>query len=205
MYTDFFINTIKNIWPMLFIFSVIVVSLRFTYLLYNKQKINLYKEFATFCFILYILLLYYIVTFQDNNYGTNNFTAFKEIFRYSITSRLFIKNVIGNILLFIPFGIFTTHYVKNKNIIPTLFLTMLTSCTIEFTQMLIGRTADIDDVILNTIGGIFGFLIYNLGKNIIKKSPGFVKSDAFLNIITILFIIIIVYLLIKIDFWRIIS
>ena len=116
MFTDIFIEIMHNIWPMLFIFTVIIVSVRIAYILYNKEKFVLYKELLMLCFIIYILLLYYIVTFQDNNYGTNNFVPFKEIFRYSVTSKLFLRNVIGNVLLFVPFGMFVTHYVKNNKI-----------------------------------------------------------------------------------------
>ena len=149
MFINIFLRAIKDIWPMLFIFTIILVSIRIVYLLTNKQKIVLYKEIITYLFIIYLLLLYYIVTFQDNNYGTNNLIPFKEIFRYPLTSRLFIRNVVGNILLFVPFGIFVAHYTKNKKIYVTLFLSLLVSSAIEFAQSCIGRTADIDDIILN--------------------------------------------------------
>lgn len=202
---DIFLKVINNVWPMLFIFTVILVSIRLTYLIYNKQKIVIYKEILTFCFILYILFLYYIVTFQDNNYGTNNFVPFKEIFRYEITSSLFLKNVVGNILLFVPLGLFVTYYVKNKNFIITLILTIFISCTIEFTQYIIGRTADIDDIILNSIGGLLGYVIYSKWNKIIEKLPKFLKNQVFLDIITIIIIIILVFILCEYEFWRYIS
>ena len=205
MFTNIFFKTIHNVWPMLFIFTIILVSIRLTYLIYNKQKIVFYKEILMFCFIIYILLLYYIVTFQDNNYGTNNFIPFKEIFRYNISSSLFLKNVIGNILLFIPFGIFVTYYVKSKKIYPTLFLSILVSISIEFAQSVIGRTADIDDIILNTVGGILGYFLYCCWYKIVKKVPGFMKNQIFLDILSLLVIFIIIYLAFKFDFWRIIS
>ena len=91
MFINIFLRAIKDIWPMLFIFTIILVSIRIVYLLTNKQKIVLYKEIITYLFIIYLLLLYYIVTFQDNNYGTNNLIPFKEIFRYPLSSRLFIR------------------------------------------------------------------------------------------------------------------
>lgn len=202
MFTNIFLNVIRDIWPMLFIFAVIIVSIRLMYLLYNKEKLVLYKEILMLCFIIYILLLYYIVTFQDNNYGTNNFVPFKEIFRYNITSSLFIKNVVGNILLFVPFGIFVTHYIKNKKIYPTIFLSILVSCSIEFAQMKIGRTADIDDVILNTLGGIIGYLISKSWTNVVNKLPRFMKNQIFLDILSLFIILIIIYLAFKFNFWR---
>lgn len=205
MFTSIFLEAIHGVWPMLFIFTVILVSIRLMYLFNNKEKFVFYKELLMLCFIIYILLLYYIVTFQDNNYGTNNFVPFKEIFRYSITSRLFIKNVCGNILLFVPFGIFVTHYIKNKKAYSTIFLSLLVSCSIEFAQSLIGRTADIDDVILNTIGGLFGYLLYKFGNKILDKLPKFMKNQVFLDLLCLIIILIIIYLAFKFDFWRVLS
>ncbi len=205
MFTNIFLRAVQGIWPMLFIFTVIIVSIRFTYLIYNKQKIVLYKEILMLCFIIYILLLYYIVTFQDNNYGTNNFVPFKEIFRYKITSSLFIRNVVGNVLLFVPFGLFVTHYVKNKSFLPTMLLSLLVSCAIEFAQSSIGRTADIDDVILNTFGGLFGYLLYRSGDKVVMRLPKFLKNPLFLDVLSLVAILVMVYLAFRFDFWRIIS
>lgn len=200
--SDIFLKVLKGIWPMLFIFTIILVSIRITYLIYNKQKLVLHKEILMLCFIIYILLLYYIVTFQDNNYGTNNFIPFKEIFRYPVTSSLFIRNVIGNILLFVPFGLFVTFYINNKGVFPTLVLSLLVSCSIETAQSLIGRTADIDDVILNTFGGVCGFLLCKCGNKITNKLPKFLKNQVFLDALSLIMILVIIYLVLKFDFWR---
>ena len=200
--TDFFFKALKEVWPMVFIFTIILVSIRIFYLICNKQKLVLYKEITTLFFIIYLLLLYYIVTMQDSNYGTNNFTPFKEIFRYSVTSILFIKNVIGNIFLFIPFGIFTSYYVKNKSFVPIFILSALISSSIEITQSLIGRTLDIDDVILNTLGGIIGYFIYKTSDKIIGKLPRFMRSKIFLDILSLILILCIIYLAYRFKFWR---
>ncbi len=205
MFADFFLEAIHNVWPMLFIFAVILISIRITYLIQNKEKFMFHKELLTLCFIIYILLLYYIVTFQDNNYGTNNFIPFKEIFRYDIDSKLFIKNVLGNVLLFIPFGMFVTYYVKiNKMYIPAI-LSLIVSCAIEFAQSLIGRTADIDDVILNVVGGIIGYLIFKSSGKLFDKLPSFMKSEIFLDALSLAFVFVLIYLAFKFDFWSVLS
>lgn len=205
MFTSIFMKTIHNVWPMIFIFAVILISIRITYLLCNKKQFVFYKELLMLCFIIYILLLYYIVTFQDNNYGTNNFIPFKEIFRYNVSSRLFIRNVLGNILLFVPFGLFVSHYIKNKKMYPILLISVLVSCSIEFAQTKIGRTADIDDVILNTLGGVIGYFIYKFSDKLIKKLPNFMKNQIFLDILCLAIILIIIYLSFKFNFWRLLS
>ena len=205
MLIDVFLDIFKNIWPMVFIFTIIIVSIRIVYLISNKKKIIFYKELLMLFFIIYILLLYYIVTFQDNNYGTNNLVPFKEIFRYSITSKLFIKNVIGNVLLFVPLGIFCAYYINNKKVYIIIFLSILISSSIEFAQYKIGRTLDIDDVILNTIGAVLGFFLYKLWHNITLKIPNLLKSQILLDFLSLMFIFAIIYLSFKFNFWRFLS
>ncbi len=201
MLTSIFYKVIHNVWPMVFIFSFIIITFRLMYLIYNKQRLILYKELLMFFFIIYLLLLYYVVTFQDNNYGTSNFIPFKEIFRYDIFSPLFFKNIIGNILLFIPLGIFTSYYLKAKLFVPILILSFLSSSAIEFTQNCIGRTVDIDDVILNVAGALLGYLFYYILNKFINKVPKAIKSELALNILSLSIIFIIIYMFIKFEIW----
>ena len=202
MFLDFILKALSNVWPMLFIFTVILVSLRLTYLIYNKKDIIIYKEILMLCFIFYILLLYYFVTFQDSNFGTNNFVPFKEILRYKIPSSLFFKNVIGNITLFIPLGIFISYYIGNKNFIIPFILSLIISCSIELAQGLIGRTVDIDDVLLNSTGGLVGYLIYVRGNKIVEHMPKFMRSRIFLDIMVTVILLVLIYLLVMFKVWR---
>ena len=48
MFTGIFMKTIHNVWPMIFIFAVILVSIRITYLLCNKKQFVFYKELLMF-------------------------------------------------------------------------------------------------------------------------------------------------------------
>jgi len=167
---------------MIVIVVTIIASIRIMYLINTKKNLKLYEELVSLSFIIYILSLFYLVTFQDVNYGTSNYTPFKEMFRYDIGSKLFIKNVLGNILLFVPLGFYAGYYTKSKKLIPMFILVTLSSATVEFTQLNIGRTFDIDDIILNSIGGLLGFLLYKFGEHL----PKFTKKTWFLNLITIL-------------------
>lgn len=183
-------SVINMAWPMVLISVVIVVSLRITYLLKNHQKFVLYKELLMLSFIIYILCLFQIVTFQDDvSWSTNNFIPFKEMFRYEFGSRLFIKNVIGNITLFLPFGLFTSYYLDIKKPYLICLLTLIASISIESVQMAIGRVFDIDDILLNLVGGIVGFYIFALLRKIGDSLPKFMKSEMFLNIISAIILI----------------
>lgn len=186
MIKDAVMNIIDCIWPMIVIVITILSSIRISHIIKHHKKIKIYEELIHLCFIIYILSLFYLVTFQDVNYGTNNFTLFKEMFRYEFGSRLFIKNVLGNILLFVPLGFFISFYTKSKKIFCPLILTFLASLTIEFTQVKIGRVFDVDDIILNGIGGLFGYLFYKFGNQL----PKFMRSTWFLNVISIIMVVL---------------
>ena len=179
-----------DVWPIIIIITVIACSLRIAYLIKKGTKFCFYKELLSLIFILYVMCLFEVVTLQDNNYGLSNFIPFKEIFRYKIGSRLFIKNIIGNILLFLPYGYFSTYYINNKKVWPTTLLTLIVSFTIECVQLKIGRTFDIDDVILNTLGGTLGFLIYNITESLGSKLPKIFKTEGFINFIVVLLILL---------------
>ena len=182
--------------PMVILSVIIAVSLRIADIIKNKRKIVLYKEVLALFFMIYILCLFQVVTFQDTTYVTNNnFIPFKEIFRYSIGSRLFIKNVIGNVVMFIPYGFFCSYILKENKYQPILVLTLIASISIETTQLMIGRVFDIDDIILNVIGGFIGFLLFYILGKIEKHLPNWLKKGWIYSIITVILIVMaIIYL-----------
>ena len=193
MIKSVFMDVIPDIWPMLIIILVIVCSLRITYLLTRKKKFQLHKELIYLISIVYILCLFHVVTFQDTNYGVSNFIPFKEIFRYSIGSEKFIKNVMGNIMLFLPYGFLASYFLNNKKLSVISVLTIIASLTIETVQYYIGRVFDIDDIILNLLGGITGFLIY-IGLDAIRNKIKLFRNDTVLDILIIIILtLVIVY------------
>ncbi|MGI6329836.1 MAG: VanZ family protein [Bacilli bacterium] len=191
MIKEVLINTLYNIWPMVFIFSVIISSVRIAFILSKKIKFVLYKEVLGLIFIIYVLILFHIVTFQDVNYGDLNYIPFAEMFRHPIGSALFVKNFIGNLLLFVPFGIFLSIYLKPKRIYVIFFIASISSLAIEYTQLRIGRTFDVDDILLNVTGAIIGYLIYIGLSAISKRFPKIIRSEGFLNLLVLIMIILI--------------
>jgi len=194
MIKEMILQIFGGAWPMILIFTVILSSIRITYLIIKKEKFILYKEFSYLLFVIYLLSLFYIVTFQDDNYGASNIIPFKEIFRYEIGSRLFIKNIIGNILLYMPFGLFVTAYINERKVWPSFILTLISSISVEVTQLIIGRVFDIDDIILNIVGGMLGAVIFIWLDKIKERLPKALNKDWFMNlVIIILLLIAIVY------------
>lgn len=193
-------DVIYRYWPTVIIVLSIVIILRVTSIIKSGRKsFVLHEEIYNLFFIAYLLILFNLVTNQDMaTVGGTNFVPFKEIMRYDFGSSGFYKQVIGNILLFIPLGYFATGYCKLKKIGGILIVSLLSSTTIEVVQHFIGRSFDVDDIILNVVGGIIGFLVY-IGINAIKnRLPRFMRKKWFYNLLWLLIIVAIVFYLIKV-------
>ena len=183
---------LPNMWPMILFVSAVAVTLRLFYLLKGSRKIVLHKEIMALVFIIYILCLYYVLTYQDIGSGGVNLTPFKEMFRYTFGSYKFMKNIIGNILLFIPFGFFTSYYLNNKRTIIALVVPLIISICAEAIQYHIGRVFDIDDIILNVLGGFLGFLLFICMNAVKSRLPKFMRSDAFINFVIVVIVVIVI-------------
>ena len=108
-------ESIDNMWPMLTIFLVVIAVVRIAAIRNNNEKFVFYKEFSNLLFIIYILLLYELLTRSElNTVRGYNLVPFTEIFRYEIGSPAFWMNVVGNIVIFIPFGYLISTYIKPK-------------------------------------------------------------------------------------------
>lgn len=104
-----------------------------------------------------------------------NLELFKEINRF-ITYReqlgIFVvaANLLGNILIFVPYGFFVAMAGRTRGFFRTLFFSMFLSLGVEIVQ-LITRVGsfDVDDILLNTIGGVLGYIIFALCNGIRRK------------------------------------
>ncbi len=192
-------DVLQMTWPMLFISMVLIASVRIAYLSKRQEEFVLHKEILLLTFVLYILCLFQVVTFQDiNTVSGNNFIPFKEIFRYDFGGRLFVKNIIGNVLMFIPYGFFATLYADIKKGRSAFVLVLLASLSIECTQLMIGRIFDVDDILLNVLGGMLGFLFYRSLDKLSNYLPKVFKSKMFMDILSVtIFLLAIFYVV-----WR---
>lgn len=184
---------LPSIWPLVFFVCLVASTLRITYLIRGNHRFVFHKEFIHLIFIVYILCLYYILTNSDSAGSGINFIPFKEMFRYEFGSYKFYKNIIGNILMFVPFGYFASHYLNSRKCSTILISTAIICICTEGMQYYLGRVFDIDDIILNVIGAFLGFLLYVALTAITDRLPKFMKSDTFINIFIVLLIILIVF------------
>lgn len=183
---------LPKIWPMLAFISVVAVTLRCAYLFKGNKKFVLHKELLALIFIIYILCLYYILMGQEYGNGGVNLIPFKEMFSYKFGSYLFMQNIVGTILLFVPFGFFSSYYLNNRKASLIFLVTLIVSaCSAGLIYYLKGIFS-IDKVILSVFGGVVGYLLCVALLAIKDKLPKFMKSDAFLNLVIIILVILIV-------------
>jgi len=139
-------------------------------LLTNVQIQRSVRWCSIIFFILYLSYLIYL-TLLDHTYGRQllnrsiNIIPFKTILQYLINPssiRATIINIAGNIVAFIPMG-FLLPMISNKckDFKVSILIIIIATMTIEILQYITGVGAsDIDDLLLNTLGGILGYLIY---------------------------------------------
>ena len=152
------------------------------------------SNILTLCFICYIILLCYYLFFSEEygrteHYSTYkyNFELFAEIKRYwnnweQIGLSLFLVNLVGNVVVFIPFGflvpvmyreqrrgvVYQGHFFRSFVFVT--FLGAIFSFCIETIQLLTKVGCfDVDDLLLNTTGVIIGFMLYYISKKIIAS------------------------------------
>ncbi|UUZ82086.1 VanZ family protein [Paenibacillus sp. P26] len=96
-----------------------------------------------------------------------NLIPLKEISRdFDVMSGHSLLNLLGNIALFVPFGMLLGALAKAGKLAwaGAFWRSMTVSLGLESAQVLFSiGTFDVDDLILNSVGGTFGFLVYRVG------------------------------------------
>jgi glycopeptide antibiotics resistance protein len=134
----------------------------------NKRE-RIKTVFLYGVFICYILLLIKILLVSRISHsGTRsiNLIPFYSMKEYIFSSAAAIKkfafgNVVGNIVIFIPLGTYLSLFKNNKRVKANLLFIFIVSLFVEIIQGLLAIGAsDIDDIILNCLGGLIGILGY---------------------------------------------
>lgn len=81
--------------------------------------------------------------------------------------------VLANMGIFIPLGFFVALLWRRPRWWKTTLIGFFASVLIEFVQLFIARSSDIDDVILNTTGALAGFWLFYLLRALF---PGFIRK-----------------------------
>ena len=102
-------------------------------------------------------------------------------------------NIIGNIAIFLPLGAFLPLFKKDKRVLMNFLIISGTSLLIELIQGLLAiGIFDIDDLILNSLGGLVGILAYKELSAIFKDDK---KVSTVIEILSVAGLPVILYLL----------
>ncbi len=136
-------------------------------------------------FLAYLILLIYFLFFAES-YGRlsvyeeyrYNLELFKEIQRFWMYREelgwFTVFNLLGNVMAFVPFGaILPVIWKKTRGFFRILFLTFGFSLAVETVQLVtkVG-IFDVDDLFLNTLGGMVGYVIFAVCNCIRRKVYG---------------------------------
>ncbi|MFG1923794.1 VanZ family protein [Cryptosporangium sp. NPDC048952] len=101
--------------------------------------------------------------------AADNYTPFAEINRSLADGSLrSLAQVVGNALLFVPFGILVPLSFPRLSIVTAVLAAAAASAVVELVQLthIAGRMFDIDDVILNVAGALFGGLLVGMARGV---------------------------------------
>lgn len=134
---------------------------------------EVFRFVGTILFILYLLAVIYFMFLADGfhrgGFGQYryNLKPFQEIYRYPRMLAAYgtwtaVVNLFGNVLVFMPFGFYVPFYGRTyRKWYFVVGLSFLFSLFIESTQLITqSGVFDVDDLMLNTLGGALGYLCY---------------------------------------------
>jgi glycopeptide antibiotics resistance protein len=146
-------------------FSITFLVL-FAFCFVRKEQIQLSKSVLQVITLLYTTGLIILLFFRPGgqSYGGFNLIPFDTIRFYledHVNFLIALYNLVANIALFIPFGLYYRYLAKAPRVKQLLILSICAISMIECLQFLTKRgSLDIDDLILNVFGVCLGYLIH---------------------------------------------
>ena len=133
-----------------------------------------HRVLAFVFFLVYFVVLFYFLFFSEEMGRTYserayhyNLSPFHEImrfikYRHVLGWQAVALNIWGNIVAFMPFGSFLPIYSSRcRNVWMTVLYSFELSLLVELLQLVFKvGSFDVDELFLNTIGGLLGYLVY---------------------------------------------
>lgn len=151
----------------------------------DSRKRKRIRILGKILFILYVIFIVYFLLFSDW-YGRTgemreyhyNLVLFKEIkrfwqYREQVGFFAMFTNLFGNVIIFIPFGFFLPMGSRQRSFSATAYYSFVLSLCVEVFQLItkVG-SFDVDDLLLNTIGGICGYILFAICATIRRRHAG---------------------------------
>lgn len=138
----------------------------------NTQKgLNIGAKLLLYSGMAFYLLCLFLLLFNKKEVGTYqsvNLVPFREIGAFlfpqnSVRRAFALGNLLGNIVLFVPLGLYISLLnPRGKILVNTLLVTAASVAAEVMQYVFMVGASDIDDVILNTLGGLAGALAFRL-------------------------------------------
>ena len=139
----------------------------------NLKQSKRIRIFGKILFVLYIVFIVYFLIFSDW-YGRTgemqeyhyNLVLFKEIRRFwnyrdQVGFFAMFTNLFGNVIIFMPFGFFMPMASRYRSCFSAVFYSFGLSLCVETFQLLTKfGSFDVDDLLLNTVRGLVGYVIF---------------------------------------------
>lgn len=183
------INQFIQVISITLLVGILYIIFRFLKLKKNNSDINYKREILYLIFICYIVGLFNLVLVPINfwniiwynifyNFNENPFAGIFD-FSYNFIPTIYkiiigeytpdswVKAmIVGNFLMFIPMGILLSLCFENVNKKNIFKCAVLIPLAIEVLQLVVGRSFDIDDLVMNFLGIVIGYFIVELVKKI---------------------------------------
>ena len=175
--------------PYLLVAVPVYLLVRWLVLRKRNTKADLWRELwllAGFCYLVVLLRVTVIPNWRILNMGDGtyrffigfgdplpvNWIPFQTVWMYlrgdlpvnpGDVVMMSFANLVGNVLLLTPMGfLLPLLYDRMRFWNKTLLLGVTFSLTLEMVQYFLGRTADIDDVLLNSLGILLGYAAWRV-------------------------------------------
>ncbi len=147
----------------------------------STRNARIVRALGKVLFVLYIFFLVYFLflaewygrtgTVEEYRYNLELFREIRRFITYREQLGMFavFANLLGNILIFVPYGFFISMAAERRGFFKTLFFSFGLSLCVELVQLAtrVG-SFDVDDILLNTIGGILGYILFAIC-NVIRR------------------------------------
>lgn len=140
-----------------------------------RKRVGFLRQLTSLLLGFSVLLILYVTIFIgginfNSNYHLINIVPFKFMMEtYEMGYRAMISQVISNMIMFVPIGLLLPIVFKKcREFKFTALYVFLFTFSIEFIQYFIGRSCDVDDIIMNFLGGVVGYGIYIVFRRFIE-------------------------------------
>lgn len=151
----------------------------------KKKNRKILHVFSWAAFGIYIIIMVYFLFFCEQlgrvpsdtyHYNLKPFTEIKRYLNHisELGGFYVMLNLLGNVVCFVPLGFVLPVLTYRKwGIIKITFISFLASVFVEILQLVTKLgSCDIDDIIMNTLGGFLGYVLFFACRGVYRKKTG---------------------------------